>query len=187
MRLVRKLAVVLLFAAPVVQAAGTSDREHVVKAAFVFNILKFSQLPTSDIRTRDSGLLLCVLDDRPIFLALRRIAGRPVRGGNLSVAEISGPGELPLCDAVFVGTRWSGSLGELKRGALEHRVLTLTEQSSQVENGLMIGVVPNGARLGIEINVPATRAAGIRLSAELLQLSRLIGAESADGLKGEPR
>lgn len=183
--MIRLLLVALLLAAPA--NAAINDREHAVKAAFVFNILKFTQLPPSELREQESGLLLCVLNDRSLFRALRALAGRPTRSGVLAVAEIDGLGELPLCDAVLVGRQWNGNREHLIRNANEFRLLTITEQSAEVERGMMIGVVPNGARLAIEINVTATRAAGIRLSAELLQLSRLVDAGKAGTSKDEPQ
>lgn len=181
----RLLIVALLLAAPA--NAAINDREHAVKAAFVFNILKFTQLPVSELRNPETGLLLCVLNDRSMFRALRALAGRPTRSGVLAVAEIDGTGELPLCDAVLVGRQWEGNREQLIADARRHQLLTITEQSSDVERGMMIGVVPNGSRLAIEINVPATRAAGIRMSAELLQLSRLVDSDKAGPLKDESR
>ena len=185
--MIRLFCIVLLLLASANASAAINDREHAVKAAFVFNILKFTHLPVSELRNTETGLLLCVLNDRSMFRALRALAGRPTRSGVLAVAEIDGTGELPLCDAVLVGRQWGGSREQLVADAQRYQLLTITEQSSDVERGMMIGVVPNGARLAIEINIPATRAAGIRLSAELLQLSRLVDADKAAPLKDEPR
>lgn len=184
--MVRLLLIALLLVANANANAAINDRENAVKAAFVFNILKFTQLQPSELRNQEKGLLLCVLNDRSLFKALRALAGRPTRGGVLAVAEIDGLSELPLCDAVLVGRQWGGDRAQLIRDAQRLQLLTITEQSAEVERGMMVGVVPSGARLAIEINVAATRAAGIRFSAELLQLSRLVDAGKAAPLKDEP-
>lgn len=184
--MLRRLLIILLLA--VTGAANAMEREYAVKAAFVFNILKFSQLPNSDLRSRDQGLLMCVLDAPFMLTELRKIAGRPIRNGNLKVTAIGNLGELPLCDAVLVGDSWSNQLDAVIFMAAEHKVLTLTEDADAVRAGLMVGIVPAGSRLAIEINVPATRAAGIRLSAELLRLSRLVQANEVrdEAGKGTP-
>lgn len=166
-------AVLVLWASPIRGAYGDHDslREEEVKAAFVFNFLKFVEWPEE--RDGRSVVILCVLATSPLVDALVALDGKEIRGRPLRV-EISGkPADLLQCHAVFLG---SGVPTEKIAAVLEslrgHPVLTLGDAPGFSVQGGMIGLFKEGNKMRFNINLKEARAVRVKISSKLLQLAR---------------
>lgn len=167
------LAVLLAFAVFSAGANDTGERVSAVKAAFVFNILKFTQWPDRAQRDEPENLSLCVLRDRQMLSALRQLSGRALRGYRLDIRALEDAGAVAACDAVFVGGTENG-YGDVFDKARSGGVLSIADAPQAIEAGAMVTLVPQGTRIGIAVNVEAARTADIRFSAELLKLAQIV-------------
>lgn len=144
------------------------ESEARLKAAFVYRFLQFVDWPGG---SGDSGgkLQVCVAGRDDLAGAWADIEGKVVRGRRLEMREISAPGQLERCHAVYLGS--GVSLPDWLEPARQARVLTLSDQAGFAARGGMIELLRRDNRLRFEINLAASRAAGLYVSSNLLKLA----------------
>jgi hypothetical protein len=171
----RALALGLLItalAAAQVGAAGKQTRgEYEVKAAIVYNMLKFVEWPENGIGSPE--LRICVagdLHDAAPFLELhdQQAAGRRVivvRSGSAPVRE---------CQVLFLAIRDEQQLQAMLLLIKGAPVLTITEHPGLRRNGSVVNFVIVDRKVVFDINAGAARRAGLKISSKLLKLARTV-------------
>lgn len=167
--LVRNLALsLLMLLTPAVAARGEAVPEYALKAAFLYNFARFTEWPAPPAREFN----LCVYGINPFGDHLDAIAGKPLHGKAVRILLPGAPDALDECHILFIADSALPALPRLL-AALERRpVLTVAEGESAIEQGVMVGLVLDGARVAFEVNLEAIRRGGITVSSQLLQLSR---------------
>lgn len=182
------LAVAGLLAGPAAPAAAQPSEEE-VKAAFLYNFTKFIDWPAGAAPDSGSGdFAFCVLGD-PAFgrvldaaVAGKRVARRPA-----VVRQLAEPGEAGSCGVLFVGRSERSRLSEILAALRERAVLTVADWEGFVGGGGMIGFVQRERRVRFRIDRAAARAAGLAISAKLLDLADgVIGGGSGSGGRWAP-
>jgi hypothetical protein len=151
------------------QAQSASD-EYRLKAAFVYRFPQFVEWPAGALlnsRTLD----LCVLQPNPFGSDLETlVAGESLAGRPFRVRLVADLGALAGCHTVFAGARSRTAAAVLK--ALEGRpVLTVGETDQFLQNGGIIALRIVDRRVRFEVNAANAQKAGLRISAQLLNLA----------------
>jgi hypothetical protein len=156
--------------------AQATAPEAAVKAAFVFNFLRFTEWPARRFAASDAPLSLCVWSaDARLSESLRTLAGRNVDDRRVQVADIERADELAKCHALFIAdatARGPASVWQRKAESLD--VLTLGDGDGFAASGGMIGLVSDGARMRFEINDRAVKRSGLKLGSQLYQMGRSV-------------
>ena len=142
--------------------------EYRVKAAFLYNFVKFVEWPPE---AAAGPLEICVAGQNPFGTVLadivrdENVGGRPIRARVILEPDKS-------CDVVFVPRRANTSayLGAA-RGA---PVLTVGETTAFTTQGGLVRFFLDGSNVRFEINRAAAERAGLRISSRLLQLARIV-------------
>ncbi|MCX7900150.1 MAG: YfiR family protein, partial [Methylocystis sp.] len=147
--------------------AAETAPESAVRAAMLFNFLKFTDWPT----LRETGRLeICTASNDPEqSAAIEALAGRQVRGRTLVVQRFAPHAE---CDVIFVDSRRSWSV-VVERGGMG-RALTVGSFTGFVAEGGIIEIVLQEDRTRFDINLSEARRIGVRFSPQLLQLARRV-------------
>jgi hypothetical protein len=166
------LAILTQFFVP----AYAQQPEATVKAAFVFNFLRFTQWPASRMQGRDAPMSMCVWNgDARLFESLKSLAGRSVDEHTVRVMEVERVDDLGQCNALFIPDAVMRSLPTpVLRKAESLDVLTLGDADGFAVAGGMIGLVSDGTRIRFEINERSVKRSGLKLAAQLYQLGRLV-------------
>ncbi len=171
------LAVVqtLVFPANATAQQGMAQ-EGVIKAAFVYNFAKFTDWP-EELWGKSPSLRLCTAGGKNAFsqavAALHR--QQSIRGKDIEVSTIIRPHESARCHLlVITGTE---SVGEWLRSTRYLPVLTVGDNKGFASTGGTIGLFVEGNKVKFAINPDAAHRAGIKISAKLLQLARLVKDE----------
>ena len=102
----------LLFALVTIGDAAFAQapaNEAQVKAAFVYNFLKFVDWPADVFAGPQDSLVVGILGAGPTAdAAARFLDGKPVNGRGVAIRRMSGEGARPWVHAVFVGTADTG-------------------------------------------------------------------------------
>jgi uncharacterized protein DUF4154 len=158
-------------------AAGNSgaQREYMIKAAFLYDMLKATQWP----KARAGRVVLCVLGQDPFGAAWRSIKGRPIGKGKLDVVTVQGASDFGGCDALLVGTsereRWPQV-----RSALDARpILTMSEMTGFAQDGGMVALMNVENRLRFDVNLKAVRKAGLNINTDALEQANVVHAQAA--------
>jgi uncharacterized protein DUF4154 len=155
-------------------ADGAIDRigETQVKAAFLYNVLKFVQWPASDL---PSDTMVIGLVSRDSFRrALDSIVnGKTVNGRPIVVRSLRDEGDARGCHVVFIedsseGTHKDGIL----RIAREGGALTVGETTRFLRDGGLVRLYVEGDRLRFQIDPVGVQLAGLKVSAQLMSLAK---------------
>ena len=152
--------------APMAQAAVNTALEAKVMAAYVFHMIKFVEWPALP----EDGFRICVHDDDAVSTLLSELANRTVRDRPL---RIETDGDLARCQVLFLG-RGEKSLGDILPKTRRQGVLTVSAQSDFARKGGIVGFYMDAGKLRLEVNPEAAKAANLRMSAKLLELSRTV-------------
>lgn len=148
--------------------AQPAPNEHAVRAAMVFNFLKFTEFPPERLANAQRIRLCIAVGDPRQEEALAALGGRKVWNRELVVARLAGQGN--DCQVLYVDARQRWNAAEELRAA--RRALTISTYAGFARDGGMIEIAlqENGTRF--DINLSEGRRAGFRFSPQLLQLAR---------------
>lgn len=152
--------------------------EYEIKAALVFNFLKFVEWPSKPV---GGDLRLCVLGHISRARSLVELDNQAVAGRRLTVVQAA-PHDLAGCDVLFLlkseeEQRFSGILAAIKGG----NILTIGETEGSASKGVIINFFIVQKKVRFEINADAARDAGIIISAKLMKLAARVYDSKAGG------
>lgn len=176
-RALRNAFVAALLVPAASAAAQDPGLEARVKAAYVYNFLTFVERERAEPVPAGAPVRICVLGDEAILAELKGLTGREVRGRKLEV--FSGPeaGPPPSCHLLVIGRSEAGRLPEILSEVSGAGVLTVSDIPRFARGGGMIGFRTEGGRVRIEVNPAAAAAAGLKVSAKLLEVARVVPRE----------
>ncbi len=148
-------------------------REQQVKALAIWRLAQFVEWPARAFEAADAPQILTVLGDAgPLAAAIELIAGKPVGGRALVIQYAEGIEELGASHVLLVGSLKGVELPAILKAVERSSILTIGETVEFSEMGGMVELVVTINRLRFDINRGAVERAGLRISAEVLQLAR---------------
>lgn len=147
--------------------AGAQDvtLEYQVKAAYLYNFVKFVEWPPA---ARTGPLTICVAGRNPFGHALTdTIKGEQIAGRTLAARVILEPD--PGCHVLFIPN--GAPAGTYLRAAHGTPTLTVGETDDFLRQGGVIAFVPDGRNLRFAISTEAADQAKLMVSSRLLQLA----------------
>lgn len=156
----------LILAAPAGAAEMASEQS--VRAALVFNFIKFTEWPAAAVG--GSPLQLCVATNDPAQIAaLEALDERRVRGKSLVTLRFR---RTAHCDVIYVDSRqrWNEIVEQNNTG----HVLTIGGYTGFVADGGMIEIALPEGSIRFDINLPEAKRVGLRIYPQLLRLARRV-------------
>jgi hypothetical protein len=162
------------FALPV-QSQEAKDPD--VKAAFMFNFMKFVEWP-SGVLPSSGPIAACVMGNSAVAESLTdAVKGRLISGHQIAVSRVTLDGPLRTCHVLYLSgadARLTHQIAQLLTGL---SVFTLSDfERFAVMGGVANFVVDNG-RLRFAINVDAVRRARLQISSRMLALATIVNDE----------
>lgn len=152
------------------QAEGpTADS---VKASFVYNFSKFVEWPANALPP-GAPMQLCVAG-QALDGKLNQLNGRQSQGREIRIRHLPSSGDASSCHILFIGASEERRVNNLLGAAASAPVLTISDLDEFAEYGGMIGLTLRDDRVNFTINLTSTRAAGLKPSAQLLRLGRVM-------------
>jgi YfiR/HmsC-like len=144
--------------------------EYQVKAAFLYNFVKFVEWPaTPEEQTRP--IELCVLGKDPFRGELQRaVDGKAVSGRSLIIRQMSEASAAQSCHVLFMAVSEAGRVADILKTVAAWNILTVSELDRFLDRGGMINFIMQGQRVRFEINPAAAVRARLTISSKLLQL-----------------
>jgi len=154
---------------------AAAQREYLIKAAFIFDMLKATQWP----KARPGRVVLCVLGQDPFGAAWRSIEGRPLGKSKLDVASIAAAGDIAGCDALFLGTSERARWPQIRDALGTRPILTMSEMVGFARDGGMVALLDVDNRLRFDVNLKAVRKAGLSINTDALEQANRVHAQAA--------
>ena len=161
-----------LFAA---EADSALSKEYQIKAAFIYNFIKFVEWPEGDSGEIDETMDICVLGNDPFGPALAPVIGKIIRGRSLFVhrlLEIPKPPE--QCEIMFIAGSEANRLPGLIRILESRPVLTVSDMDQFVERGGMVYLGISDNKIHFKVNPDVVTRSGLVISPQLLALATIV-------------
>jgi hypothetical protein len=163
-------------ATPAAAAAETQlSREYPLKAAFLYNFVKFVDWAPERFSASNSPIVVAVLGKNPFGRELETLVkGRAVGGREIVVKNLTSTNDLAMAHVAFVSAGQELSFGSALEPSPEKGILTIGETPQATNLGAMITFVMEGDKVRFEIDTASADLAGIKISAQLLKLARSV-------------
>ncbi len=154
----------------VARAQARSERE--LRAAYLFNFLRFTEWPEAAFAGPAAPIQMCVLGSAdPFDNALAAFDGRAIGERTLRVRQGLAPAAAADCHLVYVADADAARLTTLRQTAAALPMLIVGESEALLDRGATIAFRPSERRLGFVVNLAAARRQELKLSSQLLRLA----------------
>jgi len=167
------IAAALLGAAGHPPARAQQAPEDRVRAAFLYQLAQYVTWPQE--APSKVPFRICVFGYAGFSSTLetavqgKRIDNRPVR-----VLNLKKPEEIAQCQLVYLGFESRRQISEFVDRWQYPPVLLVGESDGFAELGGMVNLVLDSGRVNFEVNLAATRRAGVALRSQLLRFAKLV-------------
>jgi hypothetical protein len=149
--------------------------EYQVKAAFIYNFVKFMEWPAEAFAAGNDPLRICVLGENPFGGELARtVEGKKINGRALTVKQFSDSRMAKGCHVLFVSASERGRAPQVLDALRDSSTLTVSETEEFIRMGGMIKFVLEDGKVRFEVNLRASEQARLKISAKLLSLARRV-------------
>lgn len=184
----RRLRTVMLAVAVLLHAPGAAlaegsaagevkgpakETEAKIKVAYVYNFLKFIEWPEGDGNAA-APARICVVGTDPIRTMLGELSIRTVKERRIQVEQVKDLSDLNACHLVYVSRSEEAALPQVLRRIEGAPVLSVSDIPEFAHKGGMIGFATEDNRVKIEVNQSLVRHAGLKVSAKLMEIARLV-------------
>lgn len=166
-----KLCLVLILTWLIIgNAYAETETESAVKIGFLYNFFKFIDWPQS--ADTSAGYRLCTTGDNSLGNSLLVLQDKTINNKPLSIKRGVSGEALKNCHMVFIGV--DEEIGKSISNLQGLAVVTVSDNPDFINQGGMIGLVQYNNRLAFEVGLDAANAAGIRISAKIIELAKRI-------------
>jgi hypothetical protein len=156
--------------------------EYQVKAAYLFNFLKFVQWPADAFQDSLAPMVIGIVGDDPFGEALPQVVlGKTVQGRDLVIRKYHIGEDLRGSHILFISASEKKRLPQLLAGLHGSSVLTVADMDHFIESGGMIQLLIENSRVRFAVNAGATNQARLKVSSKLLSLARTVTATARGG------
>jgi len=170
-----RAAILTMLAAACCGTLAAATPEYAVKAAYLYNFVKFTEWPIGE---PTGSLTVCIYGRDPFggFLD-EAVRGKQAHGLPIQIRRLSaGDEHLEGCHLLFFGSgeRIESTLSRLQ----DKSILTVGESDGFLERGGMIGLVVAQGRVRFDINLGAIAAARLEVSSRLIEIGHVVGSRT---------
>lgn len=146
--------------------------EYDLKAAFLFNFVKFVEWPPTAFAGDRTPLTICIYGDDPFGRTLDAVVqGERVGERGLLVQRPDSLDDVRGCHVLFVCRSEKGRLAEVLAQVREAPVLTVGDTDGFLRAGGVINFVLEGSKVRFLIDQAAAERSGLRISSKLMRLA----------------
>jgi hypothetical protein len=156
--------------------------EERVKAAFVFNFMKFVDWPGGVFADNNSPMLIGIIGDNPLGVELEAsLRGKNINGRKLAIRRISWPGEIRGIHILLICGSEARAAQDILASVKGNPVLTIGEMDRFGQQGGIINFFIEEKKVRFEINIDAADKSRLKISSQLLTLARIISDNPRPG------
>jgi hypothetical protein len=152
--------------------------EYPIKLAFLYNFTKFVDWPPGSYHSPDAPLVICIVGHDPFSpdiegaLRSRSVGSHPIEVRTLRPSDI-----MSVCHMVFVPVTEGDNAAMIVRVLNGSSTLTVGETEGFAVRGGIINLTAEGNKLHFEVNLLAADRAGLKISAKMLALAKIVHDE----------
>ena len=149
--------------------------EYPLKLGFLYRFTKFIEWPSDSFRSPDTPFAICIVGHDPFSLDIENeFRTQSVEGHPVQVLALKRTDTLSVCHIVFIPVTEKNQAAEIVRSLKGSRVLTVGESEGFAARGGIINFTIAGGSVRFEINRVAADRVGLKISAKLLSLAKIV-------------
>lgn len=179
-RMPRRGVFVFLFmlfamAAPFDVRAADVSKEYQLKAVLLFRLTQFVEWPADVFATTNSPVVIGILGENPFGSAVEIAArGETAHTRPIEVRYLREANEAADCHVLYICRSERARLREILRVVQEKSVLTVSDiENFATEPGEAVRFMSEENKIGLRINLEATKAAKLSVDARLLRMAQV--------------
>ena len=158
------------------QTAVSKEREYSLKAAYLYNFLRYVTWPEEKISPGSTGKTICVYGVDPFGAMLERIQDRV---GTSEIAKIfriprENASKIERCDLVFVSSSETTHLSETRDLLDLKGVLSVSDISGFANSSGIFELMTEDLKVKVIMNSKRFKAAGFKISKKLASITEQI-------------
>jgi hypothetical protein len=155
-----------------------TSREYQLKAVFLYNFGRFVTWPPAAFPAPTSPFIIGVLGQDPFGAALdQAVQGEAIEGHPLAVQRYRRVADARDSHILFISASEAGRIEEVVAALAARPVLTVCDGDRPGWRGVMIHFRTENRRIHLQINLAATKVAGLTVSSKLLRPAEIVAAE----------
>jgi hypothetical protein len=149
--------------------------EYELKAAFLYNFIKFTEWPPEEIAKSDQPFVIGVLGKDPFGAALDKVVeGETIFRKPIVTKRFSRLEDAAGVHVLFISSSEGNNLPAILRALDSYSILTVSEIDNFAQRGGVINLKKENERIVFEINIDAAKHAGLSMNAQLLKLAKVV-------------
>lgn len=154
------------------RAQNSGPSEYQLKAAFIYNFVKFVDWPTQAFADASSPYVIGVLGDNVFGDDLEQMVGNKViKNRPLKFETFHSVMEVTNCQVLFISASEHNHFHQILDALRGKSILTISESDHFIDDGGMIDFKLVNRRVRFQINDKAAKKAGLMISSDLLHLA----------------
>ncbi len=154
-----------------IHAADKKPTDYQVKAAFIYNFLKFIKWPAD---LHDGSLTLCILGNDPFGNNIEIIKGKLIGDKEILVKYINSIQDVKEGDILFIASSEKRNIKALIDKINSLCILTIGDTKKYSKKGVIINFYFERKKVRFEINIDTAKRAGLKISSKLLNLAKIV-------------
>jgi hypothetical protein len=153
-----------------------ANREYRIKAAYLYQFGRYVEWPAKAFASPDAPFVIGVLGDTPIIADLEEIARiKKIQNRPIAIRRFATVGDVRPCNILYVPAALSAeSQAEVLRKMAGHSTLLVGESDGFLDRGGVIQFATEENSIRLAIARKAAVREGLRISAKLLQVARIV-------------
>lgn len=167
------LALVLAFVFSPNRAQAQSEDQ--VKAAFLFNFVRYVEWPSEVFEDDASDVKICMFKAEAFASVVKQtVSGKNVGDRNVEVDLIGNAGSTRGCHLLYVGVVGEESISDLVSNLGNAPIFTVSDAEGFAQSGGMANFFRTDSKIRFEMNPDAAKKANLKISSRLLRLARVV-------------
>lgn len=156
------------------EAQSQTSREYLVKAAYVYRFLHFVEWPPDAFADIQTPITVCIYGQGPLADALESLKGESAQNRSIKIVRVTSREMLQACHVLFISTSEKRRLAQILSSLKPLSVLTIADIKTFARSGGVINFIQIRDKIRFEINEAAAGRAGLKISAKLLNLAKIV-------------
>jgi hypothetical protein len=170
-------------------AESTSSREYKLKAAYLYNFIRFVEWPKERMADANEPVIIGVIGKSPFGSAFEPIKDEKAKGRKVIIKWFKGLKELKeydkaemdqtikdirKCHLLFICSSEEKTLKEIMDWVKGYSVLTVAGMPDFLESGGMINLIVEEDKIRFEINNFTANQTKLKISSQLLKVAKRV-------------
>jgi len=163
----------LLLCAHAALGADAVIREAQIKAAILYNFMKFITWPSQTFSDARAPFVVGIMGDSPVTEALQEVVrGRTVSGRAIVIHKVVNADDAAVSQLLFVAESQTTEWVAVQTAIAGKPIVTVGESPPFLGTGGILNFIRQDDKVRFEINLPTAERAGLRVSYQLIMLAQ---------------